>query len=92
MSEQSLVESLDRLSLNQLSKSSPSRLPPFQLKRSRSNQQTPVPPLPASTQQQQHDSSPTSPPPPSSKHSNNNSHNKCKQMVIRYCLGCVDGN
>ncbi|KAI7883934.1 hypothetical protein K492DRAFT_205127 [Lichtheimia hyalospora FSU 10163] len=67
-----LLESFDRLSLNQLSKSSPSRLPPFQLKRSRS-QQGPVPPLPGNPNDH----------PPSSKQNNNSkpsnlSHVPCK--------------
>ncbi|CDH60842.1 predicted protein [Lichtheimia corymbifera JMRC:FSU:9682] len=60
-----LLESFDRLSLNQLSKSSPSRLPPFQLKRSRS-QQGPVPPLPGNSNDH----------PPSSKQNNNGNNSK----------------
>lgn len=71
-----LLESFDRLSLNQLSKSSPSRLPPFQLKRSRS-QQGPVPPLPGNPNDH----------PPSSKQNNNG--NNSKRMYKRMC--CVKG-
>ena len=85
------VENFDRLSLNQLSKSSPSRLPPFQLKRSRS-QQGPVPPLPTATHI--NDSiynvpAATTSPPPASKYTNQANHtsnngNKRKIYIINY--------
>ncbi|KAI8148957.1 hypothetical protein BJV82DRAFT_530639 [Fennellomyces sp. T-0311] len=73
-----LVESFDRLSVNQLSKSSPSRLPPFQLKRSRS-QQGPVPPLPGTANDPSYTTSP-----PASKHTNQSNHHSSKPSNLSH--------